>query len=200
MWCGLLDARHFGLPMTRLRWFLIAIHATKDRGNFKWPDKITSSTRPSLLSFWDVHASQFVALHRGGKVWARNLQVARDVFCRNLLSFGDVLIMDMHASQILGCAKVDGLCPCLLRSKCEHGIYFMVMDAGTGLEVKRLDSRDMGKLMGWKIADIDKFLEVLTKKHLRAAFGKGMCIPVISVLLRELLSAQGIAVRTVQCV
>lgn len=179
-----MNSRESGLPQSRARVYIVAIHRTSCKGTFRFPTKLKVLAK--IDKFLD-HAPAPLKFKPTGQTAAENLQAG----CRKLKKLSinykeQTCLIDLWASPKFTQVRVAE-CPCITATRAKQGGYYITNQK----RMTRL--HELGRLQGWPTDYIDKLIGSKVPKPMIAhALGNGMSVNVVYRLLPRVLRAAGL--------
>ncbi len=179
----ILDSRDFALPVSRPRWYLVAILRSHARTPFAWPEPSPLSVgfsdivKPLPRHAWRAHPPKSSKLR-----YANAQRHLKRLVGKGVRVFETPVIIDCDSSRRFSNATV-GLAPCLTRTRCASGGYWCTTKGGF------LDAGDLRLLMGLDYDMLDA--HCMTDTDFRGMIGNSMSINVLCHLLPAVLHAAG---------
>ena len=190
MWEILRADLHGGIPQNRSRLYIVGIRKTTQVHPFTFPMPLTSTL--TLTQILGPRAPdplpdlQRMTTDKFGCVLCKTVQnsIKRFDEKKPTLKWTDDHIIDAGSST--GYA-MEGACPCLTHSRCinKHGYYSVIRD-------RFLNENDFLRLQGYPDNQHAMMLKGTDEKTLRGMLGNGMCVTVLSRLLRQIFLSQGL--------
>ncbi|CAE6969783.1 bsp6IM [Symbiodinium sp. CCMP2592] len=190
MWDTLRADLHGGIPQNRSRLYIVGILKTTQIHDFTFPMPVSCTL--TLTQILGPRAPdplpdlQRKTEDNFGRVLCKTVQKNLKRFDKKkpTLKWTDDHIIDTGSST--GHA-MEGACPCLTHSRCinEHGYYSVIRD-------RFLNANDFLRLQGYPDKQHAAMLKGTDEKTLRGMLGNGMCVTVLSRLLRQIFLSQGL--------
>ena len=173
----ILDSRHYGLPQSRVRWYLLAIRKDVQRSNTAgislWPPEKSSFTplsdvvKPLPAQLWKPLPDESDTLGR-----ANVLAAYTKLHSQGTNPFKVPVVVDMGASPDFSSFQVN-MCPTLTRTRTSGYGYWCSTKGGV------LDETDIVKLQGFDASIINCKTLGISKSALGGLIGNAQSLPVV---------------------
>lgn len=186
----ILDSHLNGLPQSRKRLYIVGWQRSEQKHEFEWPEDLPSKGLKVFLERTGTKGSHDPAHLKklmGSRVVMQNYTTAMS----NIKAEGgnvstDPYVVDLHSSADHGGGRYMRDCsPCLTRSRCGSGGYFLAHKG------RMMETTEMLKLQGFPLRRLRR-PTCVSERQFRMMIGNAFSVPVIGRVAVRLLFTVGL--------
>jgi DNA (cytosine-5)-methyltransferase 1 len=186
----ILDSHLNGLPQSRKRLYIVGWQRSEQKHEFEWPEDLPSKGLKVFLERTGTKGSHDPA-HLKKLMSSRVVMQNYTTAMSNIKAEGgnvstDPYVVDLHSSANHGGGRYMRDCsPCLTRSRCGSGGYFLVHKG------RMMETTEMLKLQGFPLRRLRR-PTCVSERQFRMMIGNSFSVPVIGRVAIRLLFTVGL--------